>query len=44
MIINVLRYNFVLGYPIKKIKKKKTKNKKKKTKQTNFVLEYIVTN
>ena len=28
MIINVLRYNFVLEYPIKKIKKKKQKIKK----------------
>ena len=37
MIINVLRFNFVLEYPLKK-KKKKT------NKQTNFVLEYIVTN
>ena len=37
MIINVLRYNFVLEYPIKKIKKKKTKNKKtKQNKQTSF--------
>ena len=38
MIINVLRYNFVLEYPIKKIKKTKNKKQKNKTKQTNFVL------